>query len=92
MSAFSTYFRVETTVTTRRKDSICKTPLGEVSLFFCASFRELSQVKDVIHEAAAGGMMWLTFTGHSLGGAVANLLAVQYELRYPHVGVRLSFF
>merc|ERR1719238_1527615 len=47
-----------------------------------------SEVKQVIHEAAASGMVWLTFTGHSLGGAVANLLAVQYELRYPHVGVR----
>jgi pimeloyl-ACP methyl ester carboxylesterase len=47
-----------------------------------------SEVKQVIHEAAASGMMWLTFTGHSLGGAVANLLAVQYELRYPLVNVR----
>jgi pimeloyl-ACP methyl ester carboxylesterase len=61
--------------------------------FAHAGFAEVAnwmdaEVKDVIHEAAAGGMMWLTFTGHSLGGAVANLLAVQYELRYPHVGVR----
>jgi pimeloyl-ACP methyl ester carboxylesterase len=47
-----------------------------------------SEVKQVIDEAAADGMMWLTFTGHSLGGAVANLLAVQYEFRYPFVNVR----
>merc|ERR1719353_2231779 len=47
-----------------------------------------SEVKQVIHEAAASGMVWLTFTGHSLGGAVANLLAVQYEIRYPLVNVR----
>jgi pimeloyl-ACP methyl ester carboxylesterase len=61
--------------------------------FAHAGFAEVAhfmdtEVKQVIHEAAASGMMWLTFTGHSLGGAVANLLAVQYELRYPLVNVR----
>merc|ERR1719238_2624804 len=61
--------------------------------FAHAGFAEVAnwmdaEVKQVIKEAAASGMMWLTFTGHSLGGAVANLLAVQYEIRYPFVNVR----
>jgi pimeloyl-ACP methyl ester carboxylesterase len=61
--------------------------------FAHAGFAEVAnwmdaEVKQVVQEAAASGMVWLTFTGHSLGGAVANLLAVQYELRYPLVNVR----
>jgi pimeloyl-ACP methyl ester carboxylesterase len=61
--------------------------------FAHAGFAEVAkwmdaEVKEVLDEAAANGMMWLTFTGHSLGGAVANLLAVQYEIRYPLVNVR----
>jgi len=61
--------------------------------FAHAGFAQLAnwmdnEVKDVLDEAAVSGMKRLTFTGHSLGGAVANLLAVQYEIRYPRVSVR----